>query len=114
MAEDDATTLMLSPLDYAHGSGATLIQADCGHQAWISAGGLQTQARLNARTMCMRCVDPADVTEVAVTPEIYADLVEEVGQEEADRLIALDPLAMRRMLGNNSDLSPWRPHGGPA
>jgi hypothetical protein len=101
---DDQPKLILTPYDGgrgAHTPGAVPVMADCGHQCWISMGGIQSQASMGARTECMDCVDPNDVPEMVVTPEVYKDLVDAVGMAEADRLIELakDPKMRAKMLG---------------
>lgn len=83
----DRPQLVLSPADYAHAKDSVLVMADCSHRCWISTAGIATQARLDATTICMRCCPPGD--SFAVSPEVYAHLVVEVGQEKADRLIEL-------------------------
>jgi hypothetical protein len=100
---DERAVLVLAPAKYG-GHDDAIITADCGHRAYISSGGIQTQARMDARTICMDCCDPADVPEVQVPPEVYAELVERLGQEQADHLIELtkNPANRRRMFGPNN------------
>lgn len=98
---DERPKLILSPFNGPHTPGAVVITADCGHQTWISMGGIESQSKMNAITICMECVDPADVPEFVVTPEVYRDLINAVGQEEADKLIELaqNPAVRATMLG---------------
>jgi hypothetical protein len=102
---DEQAQLILSPSKYeAHTTGSVIVTADCGHDCYISQGGIQTQARLNARTICMDCVDPDAVPEVEVTPEIFADLVANLGYEKANRLVELskDPKIRQALFGPRS------------
>jgi hypothetical protein len=104
MTDDEQAQLVLSPVRFGNEHDDLIITADCGHRAYISSGGIQTQARMNARTVCMDCVNPDEIPEINITPEVYADLVSRIGQEEADHLIELanDPANRALMFGPES------------
>lgn len=101
----DQATIIVSPAaeGYIHTADAVQIMADCGHKSWISPAGIQNQATLKARTICMRCVTPEQAMSEnwRVTPEVYAALVTEIGQVEADHIIELtsDPKNRAELLG---------------
>lgn len=101
---DDPTILALLPytgLDDRLTPGSVRVTAGCGHPAWISPSGIETQARTGATTRCTACIDPADVTEIGMTPELYRELVTMFGVTEADALIemASDPANRSLLFG---------------
>lgn len=80
--------IVLSPVGMEHTPGSVVVMAGCGHAAWISPGGIESQARLSVETICMGCVDSAEIPEFTVTPEVYRSLVDAVGVKAADECVA--------------------------
>lgn len=101
MSDAGRPRMLLSAFDMAHTRDSVQIVADCGHLAWISRAGAEARAGVDAETVCMRCIDPAEITELTITPAIYASLVQEIGQPSADRAIALaqQPAIRAHLLG---------------
>lgn len=68
MAEEP--TLLVQPLDMdaVIVAGSEVIDADCGHLAWLSPGGLEhMRRRPQTRTICVACVDWGPVEIVGLT-----------------------------------------------
>lgn len=101
MSDADRPKMIVSPFDMTHTRDSVQIVADCGHLAWISRAGAETRAEIDAEAVCMNCMDPAEITDITVTPAIYESLVQEIGQPSADRAIALakQPAIRAQLLG---------------
>lgn len=61
MTRDDADVhkIVLTPADLTAHTAATVVTADCGHQAWIapSSKAVVDNPLIRTATVCIRCVD---------------------------------------------------------
>lgn len=94
-----APILIVSPLDHEHSPGSVVIDADCGHRAWLSTSGAKQMQATPMKTMCMDCVDPAAVKNMTAVPGAEEELTALFGKRFADRAIKAmhDPKIFRRM-----------------
>lgn len=110
----DERVLLLSPERDQLSSlvpGSVVIDADCGHRAWISPEGLMFQLGGGVTTRCQDCVDPADVAEIDEVPGSRESLAGMLGKDAAEQLMAevkRDPAAAVRQLQAQS----WRDRKG--
>lgn len=87
--------IILSPADSPyHSADAVIIDADCGHKAWIGPTTLSFTLNPFAatRTMCLRCLTKEELVEAMRSgnlrsiPGAKEELAREIGQAEADAL----------------------------
>lgn len=85
--EEQPETMVVSPYDAEYVlAGSVIIDADCGHRAWLSISG---QVELRARSMrvvCANCL-PSGPFLASAVPGALEELAAEFGDQAADRII---------------------------
>jgi hypothetical protein len=85
----DRPTIVLSPEDWPNWvPDAVVIDASCGHRAWISPSSLMLLLSTGPDTICMRCLPPGPHT-VEEVPGSREERVAAIGEEDADTVIEL-------------------------
>lgn len=67
---DETQTIVCVPSTSWHTKDSTLIDADCGHKVWISAGAREVLVREPEDTLikCLGCVEVTDEDTVQIAP----------------------------------------------
>lgn len=91
MTDDGQVVLILTPVDMDPMiAGAMEVDADCGHRAWISPSGLQSQLSIGATTTCIHCIDLDKLATgqmLEPSPEARSELADAAGSVAAAKMI---------------------------